>query len=167
MAKALVLNVGNPIFRGMTTLKPYVIEKKVPPVDHISVVQYVHNTYNNSSTHLPFASSNLFFSPFTMTFHGFSLSVTLRVSRSIIFVSNAQFTIIPLENFTIKLEPVVQDQCVQNSKFGDNVFLDKLLCILISDVGERLSLDPFREVINSNKQPSSISSRPWERTNYI
>ena len=38
MAEVLVLNVGNLISRGMTALKPYVIEKKVSLVDLLGVV---------------------------------------------------------------------------------------------------------------------------------
>ena len=34
----LVLKVGNPVSRGMTTSEPYVIENEVSPVDLLGVV---------------------------------------------------------------------------------------------------------------------------------
>ena len=83
------------------------------------------------------------------------------------FPAKAQLATISSESFTIELKPVVRDQCVRNSKSGDNVFPNKLLCVLISNIREGLSLDPFCKVISSDKEPSSISRCPWERTNYI
>ena len=45
---------------------PYVKENGVSPIDLLGVVQYAHKTLGSSSAHLPFASSNLFFNPFTI-----------------------------------------------------------------------------------------------------
>ena len=50
----------------ITTSAPYVKENGVSPVDLLGVVRYAHNTLGNSSAHLPFASPNLFFNPFTI-----------------------------------------------------------------------------------------------------
>ena len=63
----LILIVGNPVSRGVTASELYVIEKGVSLVDLLGVVRYAYNTCGNSSTHLPFASSNLFLSPSIMT----------------------------------------------------------------------------------------------------
>ena len=65
--KELVLSVGNPVSRGITALALKVNEKGVSPMDLQSVVRYVHRMCDNSSTHFPFASSNLFLSPLTLT----------------------------------------------------------------------------------------------------
>ena len=61
-----VLNVGKLVSRGMTASAPEDIKKGVSPVDLRGVVRYVHRTCGSSSTHLSFASSNLFLSPLTM-----------------------------------------------------------------------------------------------------
>ena len=63
----IVLIVGKPFSSGIIASAPYVIEKGVSPVDFRGVVRYVQRTCGNSSTHFPFASSNLFLNPFTMT----------------------------------------------------------------------------------------------------
>ena len=55
------LNVGKPISVGITASDPYVIENCVSLVDLLGVVQYIYKTWGNSSTHLPLASSGLFF----------------------------------------------------------------------------------------------------------
>ena len=65
--KELVLSVGNPVSREITALAPYVIEKGISPVELRGIVRYVQRTCGNFSTYFPFASSNLFLSPLTMT----------------------------------------------------------------------------------------------------
>ena len=51
---------------GMIASTPYVRENGVSPVDLLRVVRYARKTLGNSSVHLPFLPSNLFFSPFTI-----------------------------------------------------------------------------------------------------
>ena len=47
----------------------------------------------------------------------------------------AGFTTISSEGFTVKLEPITQDEGVRNPKPSYNVFPDKLFCIQISNIG--------------------------------
>ena len=63
----LVLDIGKLVSKGMTASTPKVIETGASPVDLRGVILYVQSTCGNSSTHLPFASSNLFFNPLTIT----------------------------------------------------------------------------------------------------
>ena len=51
---------------GMTASALYVRENGVSPMDLLDVVRYAHSTLGNSSAHLSFAPSNLFFNPFIM-----------------------------------------------------------------------------------------------------
>ena len=51
---------------GIIASAPYVKENGVSPVDILGVVRYAHRTLGSSSAHLPFASSSLFFNPFTI-----------------------------------------------------------------------------------------------------
>lgn len=55
------------VSRRIIALDPYVMEKGVSLVDLLGVVWYIHNAWGSSSTHLPLASSSLFFNPSTMT----------------------------------------------------------------------------------------------------
>ena len=59
--------VENPISKGIIASEPQVMENEVSPVNRRGVVRYVQRTSGSSSTHLPLASSNLFFSPLTIT----------------------------------------------------------------------------------------------------
>ena len=62
-----VLNVGKPIYVGMTASVPYLIENGVSLIDFLGVVWYVHKMWCSLSTHFPFASSSLFFKTSMMT----------------------------------------------------------------------------------------------------
>ena len=56
-----LVNVEKPISIRIIASDPYIIEIGVSLVDLLGVVRYVHKTWGNSSTHLPLASSGLFF----------------------------------------------------------------------------------------------------------
>ena len=47
----------------------------------------------------------------------------------------AGFIAISSEGFTVKLEPITQDEGVRNPKPSYNVFSHKLFCIQISNIG--------------------------------
>ena len=51
---------------GIITFPLYVSENGVSLVDLLGVVQYAHRTFGNSSAHIPFIPSNLFFNPVTI-----------------------------------------------------------------------------------------------------
>ena len=65
--KSEVLVLHKLISIGITTSAPYAKEYGVSHVDLRRVVLYAYNTFGNSSTHLPFVSSNLFFNLLTIT----------------------------------------------------------------------------------------------------
>ena len=67
----LVLNVRNPISRGMIARTHRLLRMEFPQLIFcvwygMSIV-HVYSTCGNSSTHFPFNSSSLFFNPLTMT----------------------------------------------------------------------------------------------------
>ena len=83
--------------------------------------------------------------------NSFSLSITLRVSRSGILVCNSQVTAVSPKGVVIKLKVVVQDEGVGDLKSSNDVLLDKLLGIHIPDIGQGLSFDPFGEIVRADQ----------------
>ena len=122
----LVLNVGKPFSRGITASAPYVIEKRVSPVDFRGVVQYVQMTCGISSIHFPFASSNLFLSSFTMTLLTVSACpFPCGVGRNGIFILYTQIRTVFPESFAIKLKTIIRDECIGNPESSNNVLPDE------------------------------------------
>ena len=99
--------------------------------------------------------------------HGLGLSIFLGVGRSGIPVSDPKLAAILSEILAIKLETVVQDECVWSSEVCNNVFPNEFLGIHVPDVGQRFSLHPFGEVISSNYYVSIIPYSFGERTDNI
>ena len=128
------------------------MEKEVSPVDRRGVVRYVHRTCGSSSTHLSFASSNLFFQRIDYDLiNSLGLSISLGVGRSIISVCNSQATIVSFEGLTNKLKVVIRDEGMRDPKSSNDVLLDKFLSIHILDVGQGLGFDPFCEIVYANQ----------------
>ena len=60
---------------------------------------------------------------------------------------NSQLTAIPPKGFAIELKSVVRDEGMRYFEVGDNVLPDKLLYVHISDIRQRLSFNPFGEIV--------------------
>lgn len=56
---------------------------------------------------------------------------------------------------------------MRDTKFGNNVLLNAFLHILVLDIGEKLYFDPLGEIIILDEELSSVTSYPWERTDYF
>ena len=56
---------------------------------------------------------------------------------------------------------------MRDPELGDNIFLDKLLSIHISDVHQWFSFDPFGEIICADQQISLVTYYFRERANNI
>ena len=94
----------------------------------------------------------------------FSLPIPLWICRGGISICYVQITAIPLEGFTIKLQSIIRDKCVRDSKLSNNILPNKFLSICIFDICQRFSFNPLGEVIRANQQISFIPCRFRERT---
>ena len=56
-----------------------------------------------------------------------------------------------LEDLVIKLQSVVQDECMRDLKLSDNIFSKKFLGIHIPNIGQWFSFNPFGEVIRADQ----------------
>ena len=65
------------------------------------------------------------------------------------------------------MKTLIQDEGMRDPKLGDNVFLDKLLSIHISDVRQWFSFDPFGEIICADQQISLVTYYFGKRANNI
>ena len=79
--------------------------------------------------------------------NSFSLSVPLGISWSGISICNSQLTTISPKGFAVELKSIVRDKGMRYSEAGDNVLLEKLLYVHISDIRQRLSFNPFGEIV--------------------
>ena len=89
--------------------------------------------------------------------NSFSLSIPLRVCQSGVSVCNSQLTTVTPKGFAVELMYIVQDKGVWYPEVSDNVFPEKLLCVHISDIRQRLNFDPFGEIICANQQILLVS----------
>ena len=55
----------------------------------------------------------------------------------------------------------------KNSESGDNVFLEKLIGVHISDVHQRLSLDSLSKIVSTDQKISLVPYCLGERADYI
>ena len=94
---------------------------------------------------------------------GFRLPITLWVGRCGVSIDDSQLITVFSKGFAVKLEAVVRDQCVRGPEPSDNIFLDKFLDIDVPDVCQRLSFDPFREVIGGDEKKLLVPGRFGER----
>ena len=80
-----------------------------------------------------------------------------------IYVCNSQLTAISPKGFAVELKSIVQDEGMRYSEAGDNVLLDKLLYVHISDIRQRLSFNPFGEIVCADQQIFLVSRcfRKW------
>ena len=65
------------------------------------------------------------------------------------------------------MKTIVRDKGMRDPKLGDNVFLDKLLSIHISDVRQWFNFDPFGEIICADQQISLVTYYFGKRANNI
>ena len=79
--------------------------------------------------------------------NSFSLSIPLRICRSGVPVCNPQLTTVSPKGLAVELKSIVRDERIRYFEVGDNVLLDKLLYIYISDIRQRLSFNPFGEIV--------------------
>ena len=97
----------------------------------------------------PFASSNIFLSPFIMT-----LLTALAYPFPWGYVGveylfrNSQVTTVSFERFAIKLKAIVRNEGTRDPELCDNVFPNKFLSIHILDICQGLSFNPLSEVVH-------------------
>ena len=77
----------------------------------------------------------------------FDLPVPLCIDQGGIPVCYAQVAAIPLERLAIKLQTIVRDEGMGDSKPSDNIFPNKSFGNHISDVCQWLVFNPFGEVV--------------------
>ena len=75
-----------------------------------------------------------------------------------------QIAAVSPKGFTIKLESIVRDKSMGDSKLSDNVFPNKSLSIHIPDVCKWFSFNPLCEIICTNQQIPLIPCCLWEWT---
>lgn len=56
---------------------------------------------------------------------------------------------------------------MRNSETGNDILPYKSLHIYVSDIGQRLSFDPFREIVCADQKVLPVSCGLWEWTHYI
>ena len=71
-------------------------------------------------------------------------------------VPNPQLPTISLEGFIIELKTIIRDQCVQDSKLGDDIPLDKPHSIRNPDVSKWLSFYPFGKIVRFDEEPPLV-----------
>ena len=82
----------------------------------------------------------------------FSLSVPLWICWGGISICYAQVTAIPLKGLSIKLQSIVRDEGMRDSKPSDNIFPNKSLGIHIPNICQWFNFNPFGEVIPADQQ---------------
>jgi len=91
----------------------------------------------------------------------------LRVGWCEIYISYTQFATVSSESFVVELETIVQDKSVWYAKSRDNISPNEPLHVLILDIREGFSFNPFGEIISLDKEPSMVSNCFWEWPNNI
>ena len=100
-------------------------------------------------------------------FNSLGLSISLGVSWGRIFVRNSQIIAVSLKRFVIKLKTIIRDEGMRDPEPGDNVFLDNLFGIHISDIRQKLNFNPFGEIVRADLQISFVLCCFGERGNNI
>ena len=62
------------------------------------------------------------------------LSISLKISWGKISIRNSQFIAVSPKGLTVKLKTIIRDEGMSDPELGNNVFLNKLLSIHISDI---------------------------------
>ena len=86
----------------------------------------------------------------------FDLPIPLWICWGRISVGYAQITAIPPESLAIKLQSVVRDERMRDSKPSDNILPNKFFSIRISDICQKFSFNPLSKVIRANQLVSFI-----------
>lgn len=141
----------------MIASDPYIIEYGVSPVHLFGVVQYAHRTWGNSSTHLPFALSNLFFNSLTINLLVASACPLLcgLVSLDYLFlIPNSQQYL--RKALLLNWRPLSKMRVCGMPNLV-TIFHQKNF-VLVSNIGEGFHFDPFGEIISFGKKPYMIPS---------
>ena len=141
----------------MIASDPYIIEYGVSPVHLFGVVQYAHRTWGNSSTHLPFALSNLFFNSLTI-----NLLVASACPLLCGLVSLDYLFLIPNSQQYLRKALLLNWRPLSNMRVCGmpnlvTIFHQKNF-VLVSNIGEGFHFDPFGEIISFGKKPYMIPS---------
>ena len=97
----------------------------------------------------------------------FSLSIPQWICLGGISICYAQVTAIPLEGLAIKLQSVVQDKGIRDSKPSDNILPNESLGIHIPDICQWFSFNSLGEIICVNQQISFIPCCLREKANNV
>ena len=81
-----------------------------------------------------------------------SFTIPLGVSQGRIPIRNPQITAVSPKGFAIKLKSIVRDEGTRDPELGDDVFLDNLFGVNVSDIRQGFSFYPFSEVISADEQ---------------
>ena len=107
---------------------------------------------------LPFCVIQPFLKPIDYYLvNSFSLPIPLRISRSRIPVFYTQVRTVLPKGIAVKLESIIRDESVWGSKSRDNIPLNKLLNVHVSDVRQGLGFNPFSEVVCADQQILFVS----------
>ena len=95
--------------------------------------------------------------------NSFSLSISLGICWSGIPICNSQLTTVSPKGFAVELKSIVRDEGMRYSEASDNVLLEKLLYVHISNICQRLNFNPFGEIICADQQIFLVSYcfRKW------
>ena len=95
--------------------------------------------------------------------NSFSLFVPLRICWSGVPVCNSQLTTVSPKGFAIELKSIVRDEGMRYPEPSDNVLPEKLLYVHILDICQRLSFNPFGEIVYADQQIFLVSRcfRKW------
>ena len=68
------------------------------------------------------------------------------------------------EECVVKLSSIIENQHPGHSKPAYDIFPDKVLNILLSDICQGFYFYPLHEIINANHQKLHLSCTEWKRT---
>ena len=75
------------------------------------------------------------------------MTIPLGVRWGRIHIRNPQIIAVSAEEFSIKLKSIVRDEDMRDPKPSDNVFLDKIFGVNISDIRQGLSFNSFGAIV--------------------
>ena len=61
----------------------------------------------------------------------------------------------------VKLSSIIRDDHPRDSKLADDVFPDEILYLGLCDYCQKFCLDPFREIVNNDKQKFDLLLTLW------
>ena len=91
---------------SITASTPYAKELGVSLVDLRGVLRYTYNMFGNSSVHLPFAPSSLFFNPLTITLFVASAGPLLWGYARVEYLFFMSMLLLA-KSLTVKLQPII------------------------------------------------------------